>query len=159
MKRYQRPTKGKAWTKQFVMRSASTPTKGWTTPYKQRAFSGMRGTDPLLRMFGLDLGQGGPERMAIVRRLQAVTIDVQLEHHICLEHTYQRKVFMFYCIGANRYYFVCEEFRGRRIRKSIVYGTRARALWCYNNDPIELTKIKWEEEDWIEGKETIEVRA
>lgn len=138
----------RAHLKHYGMRSANTPTKGWATPYNQRALSGMTDTDPLSRMFGLDLGQGGSQRTAIIRRLVKCTENVQLEHNICIEKSIRRTLYMFYCIAANRYYFVCSEFEGRRIRQSTIYGTRCRALWLYNQDPVELTRIKWVEQDW-----------
>lgn len=156
MKRYDKRLR-KAWAKPYGARSANAPTKGWATPYNQRAFSGMRETDTVLRMFGLDLGQGSIPRHDIVKRLNSKLLDVQLEHHICLEHNLVRKLFMFYCLAKNKYYFVCVEYEGRRIRTSRIYGTRGRALWLYNQDPVKLTYIHWEEDDWINGKETVEV--
>lgn len=148
MKRYTKRLK-KHHLKRFsssVINGHQGTVPGWAVPYNHRAQSGLKETG-IMRMFNLDLGQGGRARAEIVQRLQRFTEEVQIENHIFLINTLLTKLALFYNESKNMYYFVYSEFGGRRIRRSKVYGSRARALWLYSADSKELTKITWVEYD------------
>ena len=100
------------------------------------------------RLYDLFTVNGARPRIEIIKHLQNMTEEVDLEKNILLSESDLRKLYLFFTVIGTRYFFVCVEFHGKRVRKSRIYGSRNRAYQVYDLDPKNLTGIDWVEQHW-----------
>jgi hypothetical protein len=138
-KRSKRKGMRRSYLKRFsngYINTGTSPNRETLSEYSAR---GRSTPDPfLVTLFGLDTNKGSLPREEALALRQKILETAEPNMHIKVQETEKLKVLMYYKPGAVQVFFVQYEKTTGIVRRSLVYGTKNRALRV-----LRMNKVTW----------------